>query len=462
MAGLSSQGLGSGLDIASLVTKLVAAEKAPRQTQITRAQTATVTTISALASLKGAMATFNDSLSALKTQEVFSARSANASDQAIFSASAGTSAISGTYDIEVESLASAHQIASQAVVGGAGATVGTGTLTIGMGAKSFQVSIDDSHKTLAQIRDAINAAPDNDDYVRATIVNAVDGAHLVLTAQSTGAANALTVAQSGGDGGLSVLEYNASLTTNYQLKHEAADAVVYVSGFKHTSATNSITDAIEGVTITAIKADDDETHTLTIANDTNGTTAKIRKFVDSYNALQSQMSTLRSFEPTTKKAGPLLGDALLRGIETDVRAKLTGSVSGLTGAYQTLASIGVTTNKDGTLALDTDKLAKALAADYDGVSRLFGTTDGVAARLSTTLTARLADTAELNQRTKALNARSVTLQKEQATLETRMAEVARRYNAQFNALDSMLSNLQSTLNFLTQQLSSIANINSSK
>jgi flagellar hook-associated protein 2 len=458
MAGLSSQGLGSGLDIASLVTKLVAAEKAPRQAQITRAQTAAVTTISALGSLKGAMAGFNDALTALKTEEVFQARSANASDPDIFSASASTTAIAGTYDIEVESLASAHQIASNAIVGGAAVAVGTGTLTIGMGAKTFQVSIDDSHKTLAQIRDAINAAPDNNDYVRASIVNAADGAHLMLTAQSTGATNAITVAADGGNGGLSVLAYNPSLTTNYSEKHAAQDAVVYVSGFKHTSATNSITDAIEGVTINAIKADDDETHTLTIANDTNGTTAKIKKFVDSYNALQSQIATLRSYEPTTKKAGPLLGDALLRGIETDVRSKLSSAVGGLTGAYQSIASIGITTNKDGSLALDSDKLAKALAADYDGVGKLFGSADGVAARLSTALTARLADTAELNQRSKALNAKTVALQKEQADLETRMANVAARYNQQFNSLDSLLSNMQQTSSFLTTQLSQIANI----
>src|SRR4051812_8531388 len=174
MAGLSSQGLGSGLDIASLVTKLVAAEKAPRQAQITRAQSAAVTTISALGSLKGAMAGFNDALSALKTEEVFLARSADSSDAEIFTASASTSAISGSYDIEVESLASAHQLASNAIVGGAAVAVGTGTLTIGMGTKTFQVSIDDSHKTLAQIRDAINAAPDNDGVVRASIVNAAD------------------------------------------------------------------------------------------------------------------------------------------------------------------------------------------------------------------------------------------------------------------------------------------------
>jgi flagellar hook-associated protein 2 len=331
-----------------------------------------------------------------------------------------------------------------------------------VGTKTFQVAIGDSNKTLAQVRDSINSATDNAGLVRATIVNAADGAHLLITAQSSGAANAITVAQAGGDGGLASLAYNPSLTTNYTLKHAAADAVIYVAGFRHASATNTFADVVDGVTITAIKADDDEPHSLTIANDANGTTAKVKKFVDSYKALQSQMSQLRSFEPTTKKAGPLLGDALLRGIETDVRAKLSGSVSGLTGNYQTLASIGVTTNKDGTLALDSDKLSKALAADFDGVGKLFGSTDGVAARLSTALTARLADTAELNQRTKALNAKSVTLQKEQAALETRMAEVARRYNQQFNALDSMLSNLQSTSSFLTTQLASIANINSSK
>jgi len=459
MAGLSSQGLGSGLDIASLVTKLVAAEKAPRQAQITREQTSTVTEISALASLKGAMATFNDSLSALKTQEVFSQRSANASEPDIFTATATTAALGGTYDIEVESLASAHQIASNAFAGGASGNVGTGTLTIGSGGKTFSVAIDDTHKTLAQIRDAINSATDNNNLVRATIVTGADGAHLMLTAQATGANSLISVGVADATGTLGNLAYTGpGDTANYAQKHQALDAVVYVSGFRHTSTTNTISNAIEGVTITALKADDDETHSLTISNDTNGTTAKIKKFVDSYNALQSQIASLRSYEPTTKKAGPLLGDALLRGIETDVRNTITSGVAGLSGNYQSLASIGISTNKDGTLKLDSDKLAKALSADYDGIAKLFGSSSGVAARLSTSLTARLADTADLNLRTKALNAKSVTLQKSQADLEVRMAEVARRYNQQFNALDSMLSNMQQQSSFLTQQLSQIANI----
>jgi flagellar hook-associated protein 2 len=459
MAGLSSQGLGSGLDVASLVTKLVAAEKAPRQAQITREQTSTVTEISALATLKGAMATFNDALSGLKTQDIFSARSANASDPDVFTANASTAALSGTYDIEVESLASAHQIASNGFVGGATGDVGTGTLTIGSGAKTFSVAIDDSHKTLAQIRDAINTAADNNGLVRATIVSAADGAHLMLTAQSTGAASLISVGVADATGTLGNLAYtNPANTGNYVQKHEALDAVVYVSGFKHTSATNTISDAIDGVTITAVKADDDETHTLTISNDTNGTTAKVKKFVDSYNALQAQIAQLRSYEPTTKKAGPLLGDALLRGIETDIRSKLTGAVSGLTGNYQSLASIGVSTNKDGSMALDSAKLTKALGTDFDGVAKLFGSENGVAARLSTSLTDRLTDKADIALRTKALNTKSLSLQKDSANLETRMVEVTRRYNQQFNALDSLLSNMQQQSSFLTQQLSQIANI----
>lgn len=458
MAGLTSQGIGSGLDVAGLVAKLVAAEKAPRQTQITRAQTSTVTTISALASLKGAMSAFNDSLAMLKTTDVFASRSASSSDSAKFTATAGTSAVSGVYDVEVEHLAATHQISSNAFTDGAGHVVGTGTLTIAVGEATFSVSIDSGHNTLAQIRDAINQSAGNDNIVRATIVNASDGAHLVLSAQTAGDANQITVSEADGDGGLASLVYNPDLTTNYRQIREAHDAVIYVAGYEHRSTTNTFENVVDGVTITALKADDDETHTLTIANDTVSTTARVRQFVDAYNALQQQIATLRSYEPATKKAGPLLGDAMLRGIESDVRARLTGAVSGLTGNYQSLASIGITTQRDGSLSLDSAKLTAALDADFDGVARLFGSEDGVAARLSSTMTRQLAAEAQINTRTKALNAKSVVLQKDQATLETRMAEVTRRYNAQFNALDSMLANLQSQSTFLSQQLDRIGKI----
>jgi flagellar hook-associated protein 2 len=321
------------------------------------------------------------------------------------------------------------------------------------------VSIDDTHKTLAQIRDAINSAADNKGVVRATIVNAADGAHLVLSAQSAGEANKISVAQSGGDGGLAVLEYSPSLTTHYTEQREAKDAVIYVAGFKHTSKTNTFENVIDGVTITVFKEDEeDKTRTLTIDKDTASTTQRIKKFVDAYNALEKQIAALRSYDPDTKKAGPLIGDAMMRGIESELRNKLTSAVGGITGTYQSLASIGITTQKDGTLSLDNDKLGKALGVDFDGVAKLFGSENGVAKRLANSFDAFLASSAQLTTRTESLNTKSKSLQKDQAALDARMVEVGKRYNAQFNALDSLLSNLSSQSSFLTQQLTSISKI----
>ena len=464
MAGLTSQGIGSGLDVAGLVAKLVAAEKAPRQTQITRAQTSTVATISALSSLKGALSGFNDSLASLKTVDVFAGRAATSSKPELFTAAASISAVPGTYDVQIGNLASAHQLTSDPFVGGASTEVGTGTLSISMGDKTFSIAIDETHDSLSQIRDAINSAADNKNLVRATIVNAADGAHLVLSAQASGTVNKIVVAQSGGNGGLSALAYSPSLTTNYTQLHEAKDAVIYVAGYEHKSTTNTFTNAIDGVTITALKEEEREdgdlpkTFSLTVANDTAGTTAKVRKFVEAYNALEKQIASLRSYEPETKKAGPLLGDAMLRGIESDLRSKITSAVGGLTGSYQSLASIGITTQKDGTLSLDNAKLTKALDADFDGVAKLFGSEGGVAARLASSLSIHLGTDAQINTRTKTLNAKSLLLQKEQVALETRMAAVERRYNAQFNALDSLLSNLGSQSAYLSQQLTAISKI----
>ena len=460
MAGLSSAGLGSGLDINSLVSQLVAAEKETPQKQITRAQTSTVTTISALGNLKGALGSFNTALTQLKSLAAFAGRTANSSKPEFFTASASTTAAAGVYDIEVVQLATTAQIKSNPFAGGAGQTVGTGTLTISVGTNTFQVGVDSAHNTLAGIRDLINQSSGNTDFVRATIVNATDGAHLVLTGVASGAANAITVAQEGGDGGLSGLVYNPTLTTNYVPSSRVAqDAIVAVSGFARHSATNTVTDVIDGVTLTLLDEDQGNIHTLTVANDKTTVQTRIKTFVDQYNAMVSTLSGLRKYEPTTKVAGPLLGDAMLRGIETDIRRQLTDTAGGST-VFTTLASIGVTTQKDGSLVLDSAKLTSALNSNFDEVAKLFGGENGVATRLSNAITPRLAAEAEIDVRSKRLNQKSIDLQKQQAALEARMAAVEARYRKQFTALDSLLSKLSSTSSFLTQQLSGIAKIGS--
>ena len=462
MAVLSSPGVGSGLDINGLVEKLVAAERAPQQAQINRQQTSTVTTISALGSLKGALGSFQNALSPLSTLSSITSRSAVSSDPETFTASASSSAAPGAYDIEVLSVASAHQISSLPFLSGGAQVVGTGTLTVSVGTKNFQIGIPDTANTLAGIRDAINSATGNDNLVRATIVNGNDGAHLVLSSQVTGATNSITVAAAGGNGGLASLSFNPSLTTNYTQPRLAGDSQVRIAGILQNSSSTTITTAIDGVTLTLLEADLGETHHLTIANDASAVTSRIKKFVDEFNSLGKQFVALRNYDPTTKKAGPLLGDAFLRAVEGEVRGKLTDRVGGVTGNYQSLASIGIVTAKDGTLTLDDAKLQAALSADYNGVAAIFGSTNGVAARLTAAITPRLAEDAELDVRSKRLNQKSVALQKDITTLDARMAKVEARYRAQFNALDSLLSKLSSSSTFLTQQLDSISKISIDK
>jgi flagellar hook-associated protein 2 len=459
MAGLSSPGIGSGLDINGLVEKLVAAERAPRQAQITRAQTSTVTTISALGQLKGALSAFQTSLSQLSTLDTFSSRSAVSSDADKFTATATSSAAAGSYDIEIVSLAAAHQVSSQGFAGGSSQVVGHGTLTIGLGSSTFQVGIPESAQSLAQIRDAINAAPTNN-LVRATIVNGSDGAHLVFTSQATGAANTISVAAAGGNGGLSALNYSTLAPAAYTQPRAAMDAEINVAGVTQLSKTNTISNLIDGVEITLLAEDAGTTHTLRIANDTSAIQGKIANFVAEFNSLARTIGTLRSYEPTTKKAGPLLGDALLRSVESELRFKLTDKVNGLSGNFQSLASIGITTNKDGTLTLNDAKLKTALGEDYDGVANMFASENGVAARLKAAVEPRLAATSELSVRSKALSTKSLELQKQMTALDARMAAASQRYLKQFNSLDTLLSRLQNTSTFLTQQLSSISKISS--
>jgi flagellar hook-associated protein 2 len=351
-------------------------------------------------------------------------------------------------------------VSSQGFASGSSHVVGHGTLTIGLGLSTFQVGIPESAQTLAQIRDAINAAPTNN-LVRATIVNGSDGAHLVLTSQVSGAANTISVAAAGGNGGLAALDYTTLAPAAYTQPRAAADAEVNVAGVTHLSTTNTISTLIDGVEITLLEEGAGETHTLRIANDTSAIQSKIANFVAEFNSLAGTIGALRSYERETKKAGPLLGDAMLRSVESEIRLKLTDKVGGLTGDFQSLASIGITTNKDGTLSLNDAKLKTALNQDYDGVANMFASENGVAARLKAAIEPRLAATSELAVRNKALSAKSVELQKQMAALDVRMAAASQRYLKQFNSLDTLLSQLQNTSSFLTQQLSNISKISSS-
>ena len=451
MPTISSPGVGSGLDVNSLVTQLVAAEREPIVQRLTRQQNKLDTQVSALASLQGAMSSLQTSLSAIKTVEAFQTRVAASSNEATFKATATASAATGTYAIEVTSLATAHKLSSNAFVGDATATVGYGTLTIAVGTQTFDVAIDATKNTLAGIRDAINANTNNKG-VQATIVQAVDGARIVLTSRNTGVANALKVTTSGGDGGLSALVYNPGTTTNLIEKQPAADAEVKVEGYTVHSASNTVTGAIDGITLNLNSAAPGVVNSLVVSNDTTTSSDRVKKFVKDFNTLASVIATLRKFDPTTRVAGPLLGDAMLRSIESTVRNGVSAAVAGAASGADSLAAIGIKTAADGTLNIDDTKLTTALSGNFDAVGRLLGGTDGVAARLYSRLDSYLGPTAQLTSRSDSLQGRKRALTNEFDAVDRRMAAIEKRYRTQFSALDGLLASMQTTSAFLTKQL----------
>lgn len=444
---------GSSIDVNSLVSQLVAAERKPLDNQLARAVQKNTLQVSATSALLGALSSFQSALNGLKTTNVFSGRSTTSSHEDIVTATATATAAPGRYDIEVERLASSQQISSTAFAGGATTVVGSGTLTISLGGTSFSVGVADPANTLADIRNAINSSTSNPG-VSASIINAADGAHLVLTSTKTGAANAIQVTQTGT---LSALEYTSTNTANYTQLRPAQDALVNVAGYATTSATNTLSGVIDGVTLNLASAADGTTVSVEVGYDEAKAKDKIKSFVTAYNSLRNMMTRLGGYDSASQSGGPMLGDSMLSGIDAEIRRTLSTPVSEAGATAQTLAAIGITSSpKDGTLSIDDAKLDTALANDFDGVSRLFGNAEtGVAAKLHAQITDRLADGAAIDTRNKSLQTEQRALVKKKDDIDLRMSIVKQTYTKQFTRLDTLLSSLSATSAYLSQQLDSL-------
>jgi flagellar hook-associated protein 2 len=464
MAGIQANGIGSGLDINSLVSQLVTAEAAPGQQRITRHEVAVTTKVSALGTLKGALAAFKAALEPLKSVEAFQSRKATSADSKIFTVTADTDAVAGHYNVEVVQLAKAHQLASVPFVGGSSASVGYGSLAISVGNKTFNVDIKQDAATLDDIRNAINSAADNTG-VQATLLNTAAGSRLILTANATGESSVIKVVSSGGDGNLNKLNYDplsppVPPAPGLTQLEPAQNAKIRVATFDIESATNVFENAIDGVTITAVAESDGEDVGLDVAFDKSTVQTRIQSFVTAYNSMQAQLTKLGSYNAETKEGGPLLGDSLLRSIESETRRTLSNPVTGGSSTYTTLASLGITTNATGSLAVDPAKLTKALDADPEGVAKLFGSDNGVAARMFSQLENRLATAGDIETRNTRLKSELKDIASDKEALNLRMAQVETRLRKQFTALDSLLSHMQSTSSYLTQQLSNLPKIGS--
>jgi flagellar hook-associated protein 2 len=453
---------GSVIDVNSLVSQLVATTRAPRDSLISAQTQRATTQISAVGTLKGALSAFQTSLAALDTPSAFNAQTATSSSPSTLTASASSTAVAGTYTVSVTKLAQAQQLVSKPIVGDASAVVGTGTLKISLGAASFNVKLTSANDTVAGLAAAINSATGNPG-VTATVITGTDGAHLILSSTLTGAANSIQVAETDGGTALSALTYSTGSTTNYTQNTPAQDAVFSISGINHTSASNTVSDALSGVTLnllatTAAGTGAGSSVNLTVASDTAAITTNVGAFVTAYNALVGSMSSLSSYDSTTHTAGPMLGDALLSGIKNEIRSSLSSMVKTGSATYTSLASVGITTKSDGTLALNPATLQTALTSAPSAVSALFSGKNGIAASLNTRLTADLAVGGSIDARSKTLVKQENDLTDQSKKLDAQMAALTTSLTQQYATLNTLLSKLQSTSAALTQQLSSLPTV----
>lgn len=381
---LSSPGLGSGLDINSLVSQLMALEQRPLSLLSTK-EARLQAQLSAYGSLKGALASFQSTVAALATPAKFSAVKASVADTTVLAASAAPSAAAGSYSIEVQTLAQAQKLKS-GTFAASSTTVGTGTLTIQFGTysggsftlnpdKAAQtITIGSANASLAGVRDAINAANAG---VTAGIINDGSTYRLVISSKDAGLANALKITVADDDlantdaAGLSQLVYDASTggTTNLAQTVAAQNATAVIDGITVTKATNTITDAIEGVTLNLLK--EGSTTTLTVAKDVAGVKASVESFVKAYNDLNKTIVGLSRYDAENKQASTLTGDATVRSVQNQLRNLFNTALATAGGGLSSLADIGVAFQTDGTLKLDSGKLTTALNDSAKDVSTLF-------------------------------------------------------------------------------------------
>jgi flagellar hook-associated protein 2 len=446
---------GSVIDVSSLVSQLVAATQAPQQAVITAQTQAVTTQISALGTLKSALSTFQSSLDVLDTPTAFQVQNATSSDLTAFTASAGSGAVSGTYNVAVSALAQAQQLLSNPFAGDTAASVGTGTLALSLGGTSFDVTIGASGDSLADIAAAINSASGNPG-IAATVLQGTDGAHLVLSSSLSGAANTIQVTETDAGNGLAALTYGTGNAGNYTQQAAAQDAAYTISGVAYTSPSNTVTDALSGVTLNLLGTTSAGANaTLSIANDNATIQGNISSFVSAYNTLVGAIAPLGSYDAATNTAGPMLGNALLTGTTNQIQQALYSVVNTGSPTYNTLASIGITTNADGTLSLNSATLSNALATNFSAVSQLFSGTNGVAAALNTQLTGDLGASGDFASAGSTLTQQENALTTQTNQLNSQMTALSASLTQQYSALNVLLSSLQTTSAYLTQQFATL-------
>lgn len=469
---ITSQGVGSSLDVVGIVRQLMQIERIPLDNLVEQ-QKGFEAKISAFGSIQSTLSSLETSLAGLKSGSSILANNAVSSDTSVADVTGTAGAVAGSYSLEVSQLAQSQKLVA---AGQADTTtaIGNGTITIDLGTVSggtfdsgtgtytgagfssngsgpFDITIDATNNTLDGIRDAINAA---DIGVTATIVNDGDASNpqrLVLsTASGADQSISLSVA---GDAALSnLLSHDPAGTQNLSETVTAQNAIFEVDGIAITKSSNTVTDVISGVTLDLKGVTSGTPITVSVSQDIDSAKTAVESFVTAYNDLLAEIKKQTDSGYSSDEPGALASDSITRQILSSIRNELASAPTGVSGPYSNLSSIGVSFQRDGTLALDEGILEAAIQDNSANVAELFSSADGYATRIDSIVSELLGYNGTISQRTDAYESRIGNLEDRQLTLEGRLDRTEMRFRAQFTNLDVLMSSISTTSSFLTQQL----------
>jgi len=479
MATISSPGVGSGLDVNSIVTQLVAIERQPivqLQTQASSLQTK----LSAFGKLQSDLSALRDAASALTRPSSWSDTTGTSSDPASVAVTTDSTNLPGTYTVQVSKLAQAQSNVSK-TYGATTDMVGEGTIHVELGswdadtnaftaktgATAIDISIGPPAKSLAEVRDIVNAANAG---ITATVLTDASGSRLVFRSSATGAANGFKLTVTDVDGnnvdtaGLSALAFDPSVgVVTMGQAMAAANASALINGAPVSSASNTLNNVIDGLTLT-LQHETTTAVQVTTAPDKDAIRKKVETFVSAYNDLNKEIAAQTKFDAATKTAGALQGDSAAVGLRNSLRNTLLGTSAAST-TFTRMADIGFDVQQDGSIKLDSKKLDNALA-NLPEMKKLFSASDTLVQANNgfATLVRTLADTAlgvdgSIAARSEGLRDRISANEKRQAALEVRVSQTEARLRKQYTALDTKMGQLQSLSSYVSQQ---VALLNSGK
>lgn len=464
MATISSPGIGSGLDVQSIVSQLVALEKAPLNQLKTQA-TSIQSRISAYGTITAQITALSDAANKLGTSSGWNSVVATSSNASAVGVTAAAGAPATSLTMEVTQLAKAQSVASSEVT--TGSAMGSGSMTIELGswnAGSFAVgtappvsiTINAGEDTLAEIAAKIN---DADAGVSATVLKDATGERLLMRSKDTGAENGFRVLVADADGndsdasGLSRLAFDG--VNGMSQTQAGQNALATINGVAIETASNRLTDTLPGLTLQLSQVTSAPVE-IDVGADVAAVRANIQSFVDAYNTLNSNLANVTRYDAGSKTAGTLQGDSTASGLQNAIRSMMRSVTA--SSPFDRLSDVGIELQTGGKLSIDSEKLDKALP-NLKGLKDLFAidtgsaTTQGFGRKVKAFADGLLQTDGLLSTKSTALQASLKRNDLEQEKVNDRAARAEVRYLAQYNAMDAAVAKLNSLNTFVTQQIS---------